>query len=664
MKPTKMMKIIGVALTDERKELIKYLTKLGCIEFEASDAEELAPVNAGEERDAAELKLAKISFANEFIKNERINAKKLVSQKVFDYKREKLPLIARKPEIEYDEFAMLEQREQPIFDKITRLENLNGELIELKADEMRAKGVLAQIKDYKNFGLKLNKYADTRHAVVRLGSIAVKEIPQLMALSEAFESMETEYYEQDGNAAVCVVALKTEWSAINERLTELQFKEVNLSQYNEYASTLSDSENVNLKLIGERRQNITETVAGEYDNPDFLSELNLLEDYYTIEKQKFAALETMKETAKTFRFEGWLPDTVADIVSDKLEQSEFNLCFMLRDAREDEKQPTLLMDNAIVTPYHAVTNMFNVPNANEINPNPFVSFFFILFFGIMISDAGYGVLLTLLTGIVLAIAKPRRNEMSLVKVIFMGGISTIFWGIMFGGYFGMSPETTHIPAILFVPMNDPMNMLILSLGMGLLQMLTGMAINAYSLFKQHKPLDAIFGVFSWYFLIIGIAMFALGGKIAGVKYAGIALLAIGLVGLMVAGALHKRGAKKISGAFGGLYGIINFFSDLLSYSRLFGLGLATGVIAMVFNQMALVFIDLNVYVGSVLAVVLLIVGHLFNLAINTLGAYVHNSRLQFVEFFNKFYTGGGELFHPLGSDMKHYNFVQQQEEHK
>lgn len=664
MKPTGMMKIIGVALNEERKELMKYLTKLGCIEFSASEVEELEPVKTGEGKDAADLKLAKISFANEFIKNERLNAKKLVSQKVFDYKREKTPLIARKPEIEYDEFAALEEREAPIFAEIARLEEFNGELIELKAEEMRSKSVLTQISEFHNFGLKLNHYSDTRHAVIRLGTIPVKEIPQLNALCEAFESLAAEYKIKENVAAVCVTALKTEWSAISEKLSELQFKETNLSQYNEYASTLADSENVNLKLIAERRQNITETVAAEYDKPEFLSKLNLLEDFYTIEKQKYSALETMYETSKTFRFEGWLPDTVTEIVSELLEKSEYELCFTIRPARDDEEQPTLLTDNAVVTPYHAVTNMFNVPNAHEVNPNPFVAFFFVLFFGIMISDAGYGVLLTLVTGIVLAIAKPRRNEMSLVKVIFMGGISTIFWGIMFGGYFGMSPETTHIPAVLFVPMNDPMSMLILSLGMGLLQMLTGMAINAYSLFKQHKPLDAIFGVFSWYFLVIGIAMFALGGKIPGVKYTGIALLALGLLGLMAAGALHKRGAKKLTGAFGGLYGIINFFSDLLSYSRLFGLGLATGVIAMVFNQMAMVFIDLNVYIGSVLAVVLLIVGHLFNLAINTLGAYVHNSRLQFVEFFNKFYTGGGELFRPLGSDMKHYNFVQQQEEQK
>lgn len=253
MKPTGMMKIIGVALNEERKELMKYLTKLGCIEFSASEVEELEPVKTGEGKDTADLKLAKISFANEFIKNERLNAKKLVSQKVFDYKREKTPLIARKPEIEYDEFAALEEREAPIFAEIARLEEFNGELIELKAEEMRSKSVLTQISEFHNFGLKLNHYSDTRHAVIRLGTIPVKEIPQLNALCEAFESLAAEYKIKENVAAVCVTALKTEWSAISEKLSELQFKETNLSQYNEYASTLADSENVNLKLIAERK---------------------------------------------------------------------------------------------------------------------------------------------------------------------------------------------------------------------------------------------------------------------------------------------------------------------------------------------------------------------------------------------------------------------------
>ncbi|MDE6372348.1 MAG: V-type ATP synthase subunit I, partial [Clostridia bacterium] len=140
------------------------------------------------------------------------------------------------------------------------------------------------------------------------------------------------------------------------------------------------------------------------------------------------------------------------------------------------------------------------------------------------------------------------------------------------------------------------------------------------------------------------------------KILGIVLLVLGLILLMLSGTFGKKGAKKVSGAFSALYGIINFFSDLMSYTRIFGLGLATGVIAMVFNQIADIISGMLPwkFLGVIVSIAIYIVGHSFNVAINSLGAYVHNSRLQFVEYFGKFYTGGGQLFAPLGSQMKYY----------
>ena len=163
--------------------------------------------------------------------------------------------------------------------------------------------------------------------------------------------------------------------------------------------------------------------------------------------------------------------------------------------------------------------------------------------------------------------------------------------------------------------------------------------------------------FSWYFLALGIGAIALAGKVGSwMKIVGIVFAAIGIVLLMLSGTFGKKGAKKVSGALSALYGIINFFSDLMSYTRIFGLGLATGVIAMVFNQIADVISGMMPlkFLGVIVSIIIYIIGHVFNVAINSLGAYVHNSRLQFVEYFGKFYTGGGELFAPLGSQTKYY----------
>ena len=350
-----------------------------------------------------------------------------------------------------------------------------------------------------------------------------------------------------------------------------------------------------------------------------------------------------------------------------LDGSGLALMYEIREPEEGEKPPTYVEDNAVVEPYQSVTNMFSAPAYREINPNPFVAFFFFIFFGMMLADAVYGLILTVFTGIVLAKQRPPKGQASLIKIIFMGSISTIIWGVVFGSYFGFSAKDLGIWC-WFNPIDEPMKMLYLSLAMGIFQMCFGLGINMVAMFRQKKPLDAISGTLSWYFMLIGLAM-AFGSSLitaitmpAWVKTAGYVLLIVGVVLLMISGALHKKGAKKVSGALGSLYGIVNFFSDLMSYTRIFGLGLASAVIGMVFNEIGDVVMNLIPVkaIGIVAMAIVLLIGHVFNIGINTLGAYVHNSRLQFVEFFGKFYTGGGELFRPLGSEMKYY-YISNQE---
>ena len=188
------------------------------------------------------------------------------------------------------------------------------------------------------------------------------------------------------------------------------------------------------------------------------------------------------------------------------------------------------------------------------------------------------------------------------------------------------------------------------------------------MFKQKKPLDAISGTLSWYFMLLGLAL-AFGSSLikaiaipSWVSTVGYVLLGAGVLLLMISGALHKKGASMVSGAFARLYDIINFFSDLMSYTRIFGLGLASAVIGMVFNEIGELMMNMIPIkaIGVVVTAIVFIIGHVFNIGINALGAYVHNSRLQFVEFFGKFYTGGGELFRPLGCEMKYY-YISNQE---
>ena len=659
-----MKKLIGVGSVAEQKSLLKLLTKLGCVEITQASEEIVGDaVDTEREFDEATLKLAKLDFADRFIKDEK-NFLKTLNKTKAKNKEEKMhciiekPPLGPKPEVEFEKFSDSRSWDQEVFDGIATIEEYNSEIIKLKAESSKLVNSLEQLNIYRDINIKLSEFHNTRYATVMLGTIPQGKKQLLPMLIDAFPSVVIEVVGDSGDLAIGLICLNEEAEEVSAKLTDLEFA-VCAADLSDVPSNLINDIKIRQREIKFRREEITKEVCKKFMTLVFLNNVAMLKDFYNVELQKVMATRNMKQVKSTFLFEAWVPSVSIDAVDSKLEQSPLALAYIIRDVVDGDAPPTLCLNNSIVTPYQDVTNMFNVPSYSEINPNPFVAFFFIVFFGVMISDFGYGVIMTLGSLIFLAIKKPRKNEMSLVKILVAGGISTMCWGIAFGGYFGIDTKIIEAAGIpyWFSPVNDPIKMLALSLGLGIVQMMTGIAVNAYALFKQKKPLDAVFGCFSWYALVIGVAMFALGGSIAGIKYTGIALLVLGLLGLMVAGALNKKGFKKVGGAFGNLYSLVNFFSDLLSYTRLFGLGLATGVIALVFNQIGMVMLDIHIALGIIMTPLILIVGHTFNIGINTLGAYVHNSRLQFVEFFGKFYEGGGYLFSPLGSSMNNFNFT-------
>lgn len=670
MPNAKMKKLIGIGNTSDRKQLLKSLTKLGCLEVTdcKCDLPEKSQINESE-FDEITLKLAKLDFAKEFIKEQKVVINSLIKKKALDIKLEKPNMLERKPEIDFEDFCNSKEWEFEVYDKISVLEQMKSELIEFKSKLTKAKSLLSQVIIYKDLNCKFTDFSATKYANAILGQLPKSKAEQAKEIENSFPDCVVEIFGEGQFVALAVLCLRESSEEILSKLADLEFVQNNLN-INEVPKTKISDLEIEIKQLEFEINHVAEIVAKDFITNEFDGKCKLLQDFYNVEMQKLQTQKLMAETKSSFVFECWYPTSCEQAVVTALEESPLALYFYTREPLEEETPPTFTMNNGVVTSYESVTNMFSVPNYKEIDPNPFVAFFFILFFGVMISDAGYGLLMALGAGIVLAIKKPRKREMSLVKIIFAGGISTIIWGILFGGYFGIDTNVINgwfgLPEgsaywYWFSPLQKPTMMLALSLGLGVFQMLVGMGINAYALFKAKKPFDAIFGVFSWYVLLLGIGLFAMEaflfkGNLA-MRYSGIAMLAIGLAGLMVAGGLHKKGAKIVSGAFGNLYSIINFFSDLLSYTRLFGLGLATGVIAMVFNQIAMVMIQILPVVGYLVAIFLLLVGHLFNIAINTLGAYVHNSRLQFVEFFGKFYEGGGKLFVPLGSAMKNYNFT-------
>ena len=649
-----MLKLLLIGNVKERNSLIKRLHKLGCVEVATTDKiEKMQSADTGEYADKCKVKLARLEFCLETVKSYKPTALKLAKEQKIDYipAKGKGPFQTR-PLISFEDFSNLKYIETDIFTQISQLKEYTDKIIALRAKTQKETNVIASLAPYVNMHVPFSKFKDTATASVLLGEVAKTKVA-------LFEKIESEYggvyevFQGSGNSdGVAIVTDKSKREDIQQLLADTEFTACSISSDSTPEEMRAQAEK-NLAET-EKERNLAIEAIMTFEN--IFDDVIRLHDYFTLEVAKAESENRTQTTSSTYYLEAWLPEGEKDRVDKDLENSPLSLAYTIREPLESETPPTYVESNGVVAPYESVTNMFSVPFYKEIDPNPSVAFFFFLIFGMMLGDAGYGLLLTLGTGIILALRKPPKGEMNLVKIMFMGGISTFIWGFLFGSYFGLSATDLGIWC-WFNPIEDPMPLLILSLAVGVVQMFFGMAINMVALIKKHQPVWGISSAFSWYFLALGIGgIFGASYIGAWAKTAGIVFAVLGVVLLMLSGTFGKRGAKKVTGALSSLYGIINFFSDMMSYTRIFGLGLASGVIGMVFNEIASVISGMMPFkfMGVIVTIIICIIGHTFNISINALGAYVHNSRLQFVEFFGKFYTGGGELFAPLGSQMQYY----------
>ena len=389
---------------------------------------------------------------------------------------------------------------------------------------------------------------------------------------------------------------------------------------------------------------------------------NGIEEYSDIlsidlDKEKIRA--KLLKTRKTFFIEGWVPERCIPEASAILDE---NGCYYtFRDPLDDEEVPVLMENTKMVVPFEAVTEMYSLPAYYGFDPTRIFALFYAVFFGMMLSDAGYGILMAV--GCFVALKKFDLEGMTykMVKMFFYCGISTTIWGALFGGWFGdIVPVFTRtflgkevaVSPLWFNPLDDPMKLLILSLALGVVHIFIGMGIKAYMQIKEGKWLDAICDEGFWYVTIIGLIAWLGGGTISdSLTTVGMYMSIIGGAGLLLTGGLHNKGFGKITGGLSNIYNITSYMSDILSYARLLALGLATGVIAQVVNTMGTLF---GGGIGGLIALtIIFLFGHTLNLAINALGAFIHASRLQYVEFFGKFYEDGGEPFDPFRRKTKY-----------
>lgn len=381
--------------------------------------------------------------------------------------------------------------------------------------------------------------------------------------------------------------------------------------------------------------------------------LQVLFDYLNYRINRADAENHLLITRNLFVLKGYLPTDRAEQVRKEL-QTDFTVFVAFSEVDpETDEIPTLLHNNKVVEPYETITDMYSTPNYEELDPNALMAPFYFLFFGMMVSDAGYGLVTALLCWFVVKRYKPEGFMRKIITLIGFGGVSTLFWGIMFGGYFGdtisiVTNGAVNIPPVLFNPLDDPMKLLVLSFALGVIHIFVGIGAKVYLCFRRKRYAEGIANG-SWILIISGLPMLLLGGVMGEVgkwmAVAGVAAL------ILTKGWDEKNIFKKITSGISGLMDITSYFSDILSYSRLLALGLSTGVIASVVNTMGT--LGGNSVAGWITYVIVFLIGHTFNMVINLLGAYVHTSRLQYVEFFGKFFEGGGIPFSPLQIQSKY-----------
>ncbi len=324
---------------------------------------------------------------------------------------------------------------------------------------------------------------------------------------------------------------------------------------------------------------------------------------------------------------------------------------------KDESPPVYMENSKAIEPFESVTNIFGLPSAKEIDPTPYLAFFFIIFFGICITDAGYGFLLALFTGLSMVLFKKRLGKSKLIKLLFYGGISTFIVGVLFGSYFGVSPDKLHISFMNTFKVIDSVKDTILFMGiaffLGYIQICFSQVVKMIKA-RKFKQKDEFLSGLGWLSLFLFSGVYLLSMIFPYLKSIGLIGIIASLAGLFL---IESKGQKMILKPLVGgikiLQFMINTVSDILSYSRLMALGLGTGVIALVVNQIAFLLGSMIPYVGWMITVLILITGHIFNLGINALGGFIHSARLQFVEFFPKFMEGGGRRLDPIGQELKY-----------
>ena len=356
-----------------------------------------------------------------------------------------------------------------------------------------------------------------------------------------------------------------------------------------------------------------------------------------------------------FGLQGWVPAGIAADLLKQVEAQRLPLQVEVREPLPGEEPPILYENNWFIRRIEPLLKLYGTPKYRNLDPSYFFAPFMILFFGVCLGDAGYGVVFYLVAHAIGRKWGEQVEGLSLViKLCKAFAISAVFIGIITGSVFGYNFENRDwILLDVAVGVGDPMLFFYLALGLGVLHLsfsyLMGM-LQAGSWPQRFPKLGLICVLWGGVFLVARNIWFAAPAAALNqpLTWGGFGALGLGLLLTLLFASDHKNWGVRLGLGIWSIYGLTGLIGDLLSYARLFGLGIATSAIAAVMNQLAgMVLGAAGPIVGIPFAIIIMILGHTFNLALSILGSTVHSARLHFVEAFKSFFEGGGVEYKPF-----------------
>ncbi len=654
MAVVELVKIGILSTKPDTEKVMEVLYNFGVVEIINNiDQSETNPVEF-DNLSQIEYKLAQLKFALGFISRHKPEIKQSFKQKL-----EKIGDQGIKIKPEKIKKLMEDSDYLGLITKIEELEGkINSTLIKINQNEN-------EIKEFLPWKDLLSIYqADASERIqAKIGIISQLDWEEIKNSSDSKKDLLAlaPIDESKPEVKLAIVYLKDSQKEINDYLNSFGFKEVILPDYSAVPRDLINSKTTELKSLEQEKKQLLQA-AEDLANSE--KDLQIIYDYLSWQRDKQAARLQAQESQATFYLQGWVPKLGLEDLETLLKEKTNNIHITELELEEDEEPPVVLKNKSLIKPFESVTNVYGAPKYFELDPTPYLAPFFILFYGICLSDAGYGLLLALLSWGAIKLMKIPKAKQDLFRLLIFAGIATFIVGILFGGYFGIVIDdlpagvikTILLNARIIDPVKSPLIMLGFALILGMMQVLAGLMINMYYQFTKRdwgNTLDSG----AWLFLMLAFISWLVAGQVldnatlvTAAKYW--IYLSLILV-VLIKGRNTKNIFLKLPIGILGLYDIVGYFSDIMSYSRLLALGLSTGIIAMVINIVAFLFKDMIPFVGWPVAIAILLGGHLFNLAINALGSFIHSGRLQYVEFFPKFMEGGGARFKPLAKTAKY-----------